>query len=338
MSSAKRKVPASLLQRRVKPRYEPEPEPELDIEDDESDAPSEEGAGFSGSDGAEDSELDGAATGSGSDEENSDANADSESEEEDDGPAPALGAAQLSFGALARAQAAMGRRKQAGDTSAPAAEPDTKDGDRQNEKPRHALKKPEKRSSKHAPMEVTSKRQVTRRRDFLTVTAETRRAQPRDPRFTPLGAGAASASATATAAAGGVEEIKMRKAYAFLDEYRDDEMAQLRAAIKKARGAGDKEQLQRALLSMESRKKAQDRRDRARGVLEEHRLKEKELVRQGKTPFYLKKAEQKKRATVAQFEGMKKGQVDKAIERRRKKVAGKEKKLMPWTRRGVEEG
>jgi ribosomal RNA-processing protein 36 len=66
MSSVKRKVPASLLQRRVKPRYEPEPE--LDIEDDLSDAPSEEGAGFSGSGDEEDEELDGDETGSGSDE------------------------------------------------------------------------------------------------------------------------------------------------------------------------------------------------------------------------------------------------------------------------------
>jgi ribosomal RNA-processing protein 36 len=49
MSSVKRKVPpASLLQRRVRPRYEPEPE--SDIEDDASEAPSEEGAVSFGSD------------------------------------------------------------------------------------------------------------------------------------------------------------------------------------------------------------------------------------------------------------------------------------------------
>lgn len=230
----------------------------------------------------------------------------------------------------------MGKQKQQPGVTAISV-PDTKDGDRQNEKPRHALKKLEKRSSKHAPMEVTSKRQVTRRRDFLTVTAENKRAQPRDPRFMPLGPGAAAASSFAGTTGAGVDEIKMRKAYAFLDDYRDDEMAQLRMAIKKSKNASEKEQLQRALLSMESRKKAQDRKDKERAVLEEHRMKEKELVKQGKTPFYLKKSEQKKRVMVAQFEGMKKGQVDKAIERRRKKVAGKEKKLMPWTRRGAEE-
>jgi ribosomal RNA-processing protein 36 len=49
MSSAKRKMPpASLLQRRVRPRYEPEPE--SDVEDDVSEGPSEEGFGSLGSD------------------------------------------------------------------------------------------------------------------------------------------------------------------------------------------------------------------------------------------------------------------------------------------------
>lgn len=199
-----------------------------------------------------------------------------------------------------------------------------------------SAKKLDKRSNKHAPVELTSKKPVSRKRDFLTSTAETKRPQARDPRFTPLGPGAS------TAAAGGgsgstIDEIKARKAYAFLDDYRASEMQELRATIKKTKDAAQREKLQRALLSMESRKKAQDRKDRERAVIEEHRKKEKELVKQGKTPFYLKKSEQKKRVLVDQFQGMKKRQVDKAIERRRKKVAGKEKKMLPMTRRGAEE-
>jgi ribosomal RNA-processing protein 36 len=64
MSSIKRKIPpASLLQRRVKPRFEPEPESDM------SDAPSEEGAGSLG--GSDDEELGGGGSGSDSDEERS---------------------------------------------------------------------------------------------------------------------------------------------------------------------------------------------------------------------------------------------------------------------------
>jgi hypothetical protein len=65
MSSVKRKIPpASLLQRRVRPRYEPEPE--SDIEDDASEAPSEEGAGSFGSDDEEAQDLSEDESGSGS--------------------------------------------------------------------------------------------------------------------------------------------------------------------------------------------------------------------------------------------------------------------------------
>lgn len=53
MSSVKRKIPASLLERRVRPRYEPEP----DIDDDASEAPSEEGTGSLGSEADEDEAL-----------------------------------------------------------------------------------------------------------------------------------------------------------------------------------------------------------------------------------------------------------------------------------------
>ena len=259
-------------------------------------------------------------------------------DDDEDDDTPQIDASQLSFGALAKAQAAMdasSKRKRKGDADPDADEQDDKGWD----KPRSSTtKKLEKRSSKHAPVEMTSKRQVSRRRDFLTVTAETKKTASRDPRFMPLGAGASRAGgAAAIGSANAIDDIKARKAYAFLDDYRASEMQDLRAAIKKSKNAADKEKLQKALTSMESRKKAQDRRDRERAVIEEHRKKEKELVKQGKTPFYLKRSEQKKRVLVEQFQGMKKKDADRAIERRRKKVAGREKKMLPMARRGAED-
>ncbi|KAG5913070.1 rRNA biogenesis protein rrp36, partial [Claviceps sorghi] len=103
-------------------------------------------------------------------------------------------------------------------------------------------------------------------------------------------------------------------------------MAELRARIKKTKDPADREALKRQLLSMESRKKAQQKKDEERALLAEHRAKEKELVAQGKTPFYLKRSEQKKQLLVGRYEKMSKKQVDRAIERKRKKVVGKEKK------------
>jgi len=132
-----------------------------------------------------------------------------------------------------------------------------------------------------------------------------------------------------------VDEQKVSRNYEFLEGYREDEMGELKKAIKTTKDEDAKERLKRELLSMESRKKAKDRKDRERSVLEKHRQEEKELVRQGKQPFYLKKSAQKDRLLREQYEGLKGKGLDRVIERRRKKVEGKEKKKMPWQRREV---
>lgn len=186
--------------------------------------------------------------------------------------------------------------------------------------------KPPSRSSKHAPMEVSSKRPVSRKREIIPV----KKIQARDPRFDPLITSRSGAGHNSK-----VDEDHARKAYAFLDEYRDDEVRQLKAAVKNAHTPAEKEKLQRTVMSLESRKKARDKKDRERALVEEHRRREKELVKEGKKakPFYLKKAEQKKQLLVNQFTDMSARQRDKAIEKKRKKVAGKEKKAMPMERR-----
>lgn len=155
---------------------------------------------------------------------------------------------------------------------------------------------------------MTSKRPVTRRREILVDP----RRKARDPRFEAL--------------TGQLDEAKFAKNYAFLDEYRESEMAELRMQIKKTKDVTVKEGLKRQLLSMESKKKARQKKDAETQLLQEHRKKEKELVAQGKQPFYLRKSEQKKQLLMDRYAGMSKSQVDRAIERKRKKVVGKEKK------------
>lgn len=171
-----------------------------------------------------------------------------------------------------------------------------------------------KRSSKHAPQEQTSKKPVSRRREIIPT--ETKRAPARDPRFDPAIGGPSTAQ----------DEARARKAYAFLDKYRDDELAELKVQVKKTKDPAQKEELKRQVMRMESRRKAEKKKQEQEELLREHRAKEKELVAQGKQPFYLKKAEQKKQLLTKRFEGMSKGQRDKTIERKRKKVAGREKK------------
>lgn len=174
------------------------------------------------------------------------------------------------------------------------------------------------RSSKNAPTEISSKKAVSRRREVVPV----KKREVRDPRFEPTN--------------GPVDQAKIERAYSFLDDYREDEMKELRVAIKKTKDEDVKETLKRKLLSMESRMKTDAKKKKARDILDKHRKGEKQLVKEGKTPYYLKRAEQKKRVLLDTYGELKGRQLDRVIERRRKKVEGKEKKNMPRTRRVVE--
>ncbi|OJD31546.1 rrna processing protein [Diplodia corticola] len=179
-------------------------------------------------------------------------------------------------------------------------------------------KKSKSRSSKHAPAVMTSKKPVSRKREVLASKKRT----ARDPRFEAL--------------SGSLDSNQLKHNYAFLDQYRDSEMAELKASIKKTKNEEDKNILKRKLLSMESQKKAKDSKERHEKVVREHKKQERDAVKQGKTPYFLKKSEVKQRALVDQFSNMKGKQRERLIERRRKKATAKERKNMPDARRTAE--
>ncbi|RYO79358.1 hypothetical protein DL762_008209 [Monosporascus cannonballus] len=295
-TSEKRKAPLHNLQRRVRARKD-EPEPEEVFSEQES------------TDEEDDSEQDS--------EGESDEPEPSSEEDEDDDDNPRIDASRVSFGALAKAQASLpnARRKKGLKD-----EQDEGDGDSDSDGPpeEETKSKPKRvigRAHKHAPAEQTTKKPVSRRREVVSAP----RVAARDPRFDPV--------------AGPVDEDRFRRAYSFLDEYQDSEMGQLREAIRKTRDERARAELKRALASMQDRRQAQRRRDEEKALLAEHRRREKELVKQGKKPFYLKKSEQKKQLLMDRFAGMRKKQVDRTIERKRKKLVAKERRDMPVARR-----
>ncbi|KAL9007207.1 MAG: hypothetical protein Q9188_000010 [Gyalolechia gomerana] len=230
--------------------------------------------------------------------------------------------ATISFGALAKVQDSLGKRKRGHpnvindlDRMSP-----TQDIGNPEAAERQAGKKGTQehaRSSKHAPAEISSKKAVSRKREVVPVVKR----DIRDPRFEPT--------------SGPIDEERAKKNYGFLDEYRDSEISELKSAIRQAKDPIAKDKLKRALLRMKSRKKAQQTKTQEREILRAHRAREKEQIAQGKKPFYLKRAEQKKLALVHRYEGMKGKQIDKVIERRRKKKASREKRDMPEERRAV---
>ena len=172
------------------------------------------------------------------------------------------------------------------------------------------------RTSKHAPTEISSKKAVSRKRAVVRIHKH----EARDPRFESV--------------TGSLDEEKMKKDYAFLDAYRNSEIAELNAGLHKIIDPTVKETLKHALIRMESKKKTQQLKKQRQEVLRQHRKDESEKVEKGKKPFYLKRGELKERALVETFKGMKSRQVDKVMERRRKKRTAKERRGMPEERRG----
>ncbi|TKW59214.1 rRNA biogenesis protein RRP36 [Colletotrichum tanaceti] len=303
MLPSKRKQGFAGLQRRVRPRREAEPEVDEHISS-EPEEMDEDGDELSEGEGDDDDEV-------------ARDNEDNESAESPPPKKSKIDISAVSFGALAKAQASMPasnkRRKGGAETSGSESESDS-GPEEVSRKPKYGANLA-KRTSKHAPMEQSSNKPVSRRREVIVVP----KMEVRDPRFDPL--------------SGPVDEAKARKAYAFLDDYRKDEIRELRGEIKKTKDAGKKEEMKRLLLSMESKIKTRERKQREADVISEHKRKEKELVKQGKQPFYLKKSEQKKRFLMDQFAGMKKKQVDRTIERKRKKVVGRERKELDQLQR-----
>jgi ribosomal RNA-processing protein 36 len=228
---------------------------------------------------------------------------------------------------VAKGRAAGERRKSStsGDISDEESSDDASDDDGKTTKKR--------RLSKHAPTVISSKHPVSRKRNVIALP----KSQVRDPRF--------------DSAFGSVNRNQVRKNYSFLDDYVDSEIKEIKKTLKDqtnlSSGTGKKRKkkgieklsaeeinaLKRELSQKESRRAAQITRDRETEVLRDHRRNERDLVKQGKKPFYLKKSEVKAHTIMKQFDGMSEGKREKIMEKKRKRLAAKERKAMPFARR-----
>lgn len=131
-----------------------------------------------------------------------------------------------------------------------------------------------KSKSKNTPQEISSKQPVSRKH-FLP-TAQSQSYKSRDPRFDTL---------TST-----VSQQSFRKAYGFLEDYQRDEITMLKAQIRQSRDPDDRERLSKALQTLQSRKESREAKDKAQDVLRTRKLEEKEMIKHGKQPYYLKKS------------------------------------------------
>ncbi|KAM6498076.1 protein of unknown function (DUF947) domain containing protein [Amanita muscaria] len=188
-----------------------------------------------------------------------------------------------------------------------------------------------KRHNKHAPMETSSKKPVTRRRQAVEVKTY----QSRDPRFLPL--------------TGEFSAEKFQNNYGFLIENRRNELNTLKENLKRARKSllsaprdqrisweNEVKRLELALKRTESLVN-KDKQDKIQmEALQKAAREEREKQKQGKGGWWMKKAEKKKVVVEARYkalveEGGKRA-VKGAIEKKQKKIGQKEKRQRPVVR------
>ncbi|CDS03543.1 hypothetical protein LRAMOSA00945 [Lichtheimia ramosa] len=172
-----------------------------------------------------------------------------------------------------------------------------------------------KRASKHSPMEVSSKRAVGRFREVV----ELNKPKVRDPRFEKL--------------SGHFNQDLFEKSYAFLDDYKQSEQELLRKQIKKTKNPEHREELQQLLLKMTTREASAQEAKRKQQLKRERKKAEAELVKQGKTPYFLKRSEQRKLELMDKYERLGEKNMDKILAKRRKKNAAKDHRRLPFKRR-----
>jgi ribosomal RNA-processing protein 36 len=140
-----------------------------------------------------------------------------------------------------------------------------------------------RRSNKHRPLETTSKRPVPRYREVVQTAA--RRA--RDPRFDTM--------------SGRYDAVGCARSYAFLDEYREVESAQLSKQMKMVKGAGKQQSLSAEVSRLANQTHGRQKQLQLAQRNSEIKKISRSLVQQGHKPFYLKKSELKKVGLAAKY-------------------------------------
>jgi ribosomal RNA-processing protein 36 len=184
-------------------------------------------------------------------------------------------------------------------------------------------KKLSKRQLKNAPIVVSAKAPLSRRpRQVVQLPKQ----ETRDPRFDGL--------------SGTFSEETFRKSYGFIDDIKKGEIVQLKQAIRKERRYDERAKLREALQIMENRMRSDKQKQKQKEIIRQHKKQEREKVRQGKNPYFLKEKRVKEMELEKKFEELKSKGGDNEVERylrdKRKRKAQKEVRFMPFKRRAVE--
>lgn len=172
-----------------------------------------------------------------------------------------------------------------------------------------------KRENKNRPRELSSKKPVPRLRQVIPV----KKRMARDPRFDEL--------------SGSFNQEMFDKAYSFLDDVKANEKKQLQKEMQKTKHPERKHQLESLLKRMDQQEATKKAAAQKREVERKRKTAELELVKQGKTPYYLKKSDKKKLELAEKFKKLKSsGKLQQYLKKKGKKNTSKERKKMPHRR------
>lgn len=201
---------------------------------------------------------------------------------------------------------------------------------------RRKMEKPT-RAAKDAPVEVTSKRPVTR---YMQVVSSIRRAPVRDPRFDSL--------------SGSFNKGLFRASYGFLDDVRAADAKELEENVRsteerleEARAMSDDdglvEELEGELREARRARSAFERQQRAAAAATAEEKKKREVRRaaseaiaSGKRPYFMKRADMKRKDAVERYQQIRRERgaagVEQVIAKRQKREYARDKKRGPGFR------
>lgn len=172
------------------------------------------------------------------------------------------------------------------------------------------------RANKNRPMEVSSKKPVSRLREVIQVPKKV----TRDPRFESL--------------CGTLDEERFRKRYDFLFEKElPTEKEDLKNLLKESKDPNVVGELKKRISWIDKQLKSGSSKRSEAEILEKHKKKERNAAKEGKQPYYLKKSEIKKQRLIEKYNELKaSGKLEAFIEKRRRKNASKDHRFMPYRR------
>ncbi|KAL6527868.1 hypothetical protein OROMI_029679 [Orobanche minor] len=172
------------------------------------------------------------------------------------------------------------------------------------------------RANKNRPMEMSSKKPVSRFREVIQVPKRV----VRDPRFESL--------------CGNMDVDGFKKRYNFIYENAlPAEKEELKKQMKKANDPDAINELKDRIARIDKELKSAVTKRTEKDIMVEHKKKEREAAKKGKQPYYLKKSELKKQKLIEKYKELKEsGKLESFIEKKRRKNAAKDHRYVPYRR------